>query len=234
FASLGVFERAAEGTVYLRNADALPAPLHNRLHAALASQQVTRVGAKRPVALRARLISATSAPLLEMAESGHFRRDLYYRLSVVAITMPPLRERREDIPLLANFLLEKINRRLGKRVDKVAFEAMLALTTYSWPGNVAELAERLESLVAADTHGVIRVADLPPALQREIGNSDNTVAAANVPLKEAKKRFEREYFKDLLRRTRGNMSLASRSSRVGRPYLYKKISDYEIDPKDYR
>jgi DNA-binding NtrC family response regulator len=232
---LGVLERAGDGTVFLEDLEALPEPLQARLQATLQEHLIPHNGSgRRSAPLRARTISASSASLLEATEHRAFRRDLYYRLSVVTINLPPLRERREDIPLLANFFLEKSNRRHGKHVEKFAFEALMVLSTYSWPGNVAELESEIDALVERDTAGLIRVSDLSGHLQREMSASDSGVSAANVPLKEAKKRFEREYFKDLLRRTKGNMSLASRSSRVGRPYLYKKIADYDIDPNEFR
>jgi DNA-binding NtrC family response regulator len=234
FAAMGALERAAEGTAFLRGVEALPSPVQDRLAATLQDHQIIRSGGRRPVPLRARLVASTCAPLLELVESGQFRRDLYYRLGVVTIASPPLRERREDIPLLANFFLEKFNRKHNRRVEKFSFEALLVLSTYGWPGNVAELESEVERLVAQDTTGTIKLTDLPAHVQREMTAGTNGVGAANVPLREAKKRFEREYFRDLLRRTKGNMSLASRSSRVGRPYLYKKINDYQIDPNDFR
>lgn len=233
-ARLGGLERAGEGTLFLKNVEFLPTPLQDRLGQTLQEQQVLRVGSKKPSPFRARLVTATTASLREMAESGSFRRDLYYRLGVVTISVPPLRERREDIPLLANFFLEKSNRAHDARVDKFSFDAITVMSSYDWPGNVGALERVVDGLVAAKKTGVINVSDLPTELQREMALNDNSVSAADVPLREAKRRFEREYFKDLLRRTKGNMSLASRASRVGRPYLYKKINDYEIDPNDYR
>jgi DNA-binding NtrC family response regulator len=179
-------------------------------------------------------VTSTSLPLREEAERGNFNRDLFFRLGVVNLDMPPLRERREDIPLLVNFLLEKVNRELQTQVDKFTFEATLVLSSYDWPGNVGELQDLIRELAADKRLGVLNVTDLPVSLQREMTFTDNSVSAADVPLRDAKRRFEREYFKDLLRRTKGNMSKASRNSRVGRPYLYKKINDYDINPNDYR
>jgi DNA-binding NtrC family response regulator len=230
----GALERVGGGTLFLRNVEFLPAASQDRLGQTIQDQQVLRVGSKKPSPFRARLVTATTASLREMAENGSFRQDLYYRLGVVTISVPPLRERREDTPLLANFFLEKSNRAHETRVDKFSFDAITVMSSFDWPGNVGALERVVDELVAMRKAGVINVSDLPDDLQREMALNDNSVSAADVPLREAKRRFEFEYFKDLLRRTKGNMSLASRASRVGRPYLYKKINDYEIDPNDYR
>lgn len=230
----GVLERAGEGTLYLAHVEALPPQLQSRLHQFLQGNAPVAAGGKRAEPLRARLVTSTSLPLREEAERGNFNRDLFFRLGVVNLDMPPLRERREDIPLLVNFLLEKVNRELQTQVDKFTFEATLVLSSYDWPGNVGELQDLIRELAADKRLGVLNVTDLPVSLQREMTFTDNSVSAADVPLRDAKRRFEREYFKDLLRRTKGNMSKASRNSRVGRPYLYKKINDYDINPNDYR
>ncbi|MBN1475387.1 sigma-54-dependent Fis family transcriptional regulator [Candidatus Sumerlaeota bacterium] len=234
FASVGALERAGEGTLHLKSVEALPPLIQSRLQSALQSQEILRVGASETVSLRARVVTSSSAQLLALAERDEFRRDLYYRLSVVTVSMPPLRERREDIPLLAHFFLEKIARALDQPAERIDHDAVMALMSHAWPGNVTELEETLRKIAENGFDGTIRLRDLPGRLQREAEPRNNGVSAANVPLKEAKRRFEREYFCDLLRRSKGNMSLASRRSRVGRPYLYKKINDHQINPDDFR
>lgn len=175
----GLFEEAAGGTLFLDEIGCMPALLQSRLLRVLQDKEVRRVGDNTPVYVNVRVLAATNAPLEKKIKDGSFREDLYYRLNVIPIPVPSLRERREDIPLIvAHFLKSKIDARSGKPFE-VTRQAMACLSAFDWPGNVRELQNVIErACVLCESH-LIRVADLPPALQTAAARlSEDTASEA--------------------------------------------------------
>ena len=178
-----------------------------------------------------RLIASTERDLMGLAREGAFLRDLYYRINVFPVRIPPLRERIEDLPLLA---ADRLRRMAGGRAGakRLTYRALLILTSQSWPGNVAELDSALREAAERRPARDIEPEDLPAQMASEAAAC--SLVAPGRSLRQAKEDFEREYFRALLAHTRGNMSLASKISKVGRPYLYKKTREHGLDPADFR
>jgi two-component system nitrogen regulation response regulator NtrX len=222
----GKFEEADGGTLFLDEVGDMSSKTQAKVLRALQEATFTRVGDARPIASDARVLSATNKNLGEEIRRGAFREDLYFRLAVVPIAVPPLRDRREDIPLLAAHFLESGALRLGRRPKRLSPPALEALSDYEWPGNVRELkniAERLLILCPAEE---IRREDLPA----EIRDAElSAPLPENAPLREARDDFERRYLLAALRRHRGNVSRAAETLRVERSNLYRKLKSYGIE-----
>jgi DNA-binding NtrC family response regulator len=165
----GRFELADGGTLLLDEIGEIPGPMQVKLLRALQESEFERVGGIKTIKVDVRLIAATNADLLKEIERGKFREDLYYRLAVVPIRIPPLRERQEDIPLLVQLFLARFNEKLGKQVESMAPEAMERLIAHSWPGNIRELENLMERTLLFCDHPVIRLEDLPADIAREPG-----------------------------------------------------------------
>ncbi len=234
------FARAGKGTVVLHRVEMLAPDAQRRLLEFLHHPffQDETPGAPQPLA---RLIVTAAPNLFGRVEAGQFNRELYFRMNVLQVRVPPLRERREDIPMLAQaYLRAALNSHSGHAAPASAFssQAMLALFQYDWPRNLAELRDVICKLTETSRGAQIELDDLPEPLRDKPESRQPEARPAggfgNMPLKEAKRRFETEYFTGLLKRTRGNMTMASRFSRVGRPYLYKKIREYGLEPEKFR
>src|SRR5947207_2649111 len=155
----GRFEHANGGTLFLDEVGDMPPNLQAKLLRVLENQEVFRIGSNEPIKVNVRLISATNCDLEGAVAAGTFRQDLYYRLKVLTVKLPPLRERRQDIPLLANHFLKEFNERHGKQVKSIAEPVRKAMATYDWPGNVRELRNLIESMVVQDLDGVLGLDD---------------------------------------------------------------------------
>src|SRR5262249_23412160 len=158
------FVHAGAGTVFLDEIGEMPLAIQAKLLRAIEQKEVLPVGANEPVCVEARVLAATNKDLLKEVEAGRFREDLYYRLNVVSIRVPPLRERREDIPVLVEFLLGRHARTLGKRISGVTREALQLLLACNWRGNVRELDNALQRAAILGEGPLITPADLPPGL----------------------------------------------------------------------
>jgi DNA-binding NtrC family response regulator len=218
----GVFAHAGAGTVFLDEIGELPAATQAKLLRAIEQKEVFPVGANEPVRVEARVLAATHRDLRQEVETGRFREDLFYRLNVVTIHVPPLRERREDIPDLVDFLLSRHARSIGKRIDGVSHETMQILLACPWRGNVRELDNALQRAVIFGDGPLIVPTDLPPDL----------VPRTNDPamvdeLDEAVQRFERQHIERILRQTPDKKDAARRLG-VGLSSLYRKIGDLGI------
>jgi DNA-binding NtrC family response regulator len=232
----GLFERARGGTLFLDEVGEMSASMQAKLLRALQEREIMRLGGAEAIKIDVRLVAATNRDLREeVFEKGTFRKDLYYRLNVVPIHVPPLRSRREDIPLLATHFLEVYARRNRKEIAEISVDVMVLLCQYGWPGNVRELENLLERVVTLARGRVIALDDLPAEIR---GLSGRAAAGGepdvSVSLKEAKQVFERRYMEQLLKRVKGNVSEAARSAQVDRPYFYKKIKKYRIEPDHFR
>jgi DNA-binding NtrC family response regulator len=218
----GVFLHAEGGTVFLDEIGELPAATQAKLLRAIEQKEILPVGANEPVQVEARILAATNKDLAKEVERGRFREDLYYRLNVVCITIPPLRERREDIPDLVEFLLAKHARALGKRITGVSHEAMQLLMACRWKGNVRELDNALQRAVILGEGPLLTPADLPPDLAPAAGDP-----ALVDDLGEAVKRFEKQHLERVLRQTTDKKEAARRLG-MGLSSLYRKIADLGI------
>ncbi len=220
---IGVFVHAGQGTVFLDEIAELPPATQAKLLRAIEMKEFIPVGANEPIAVEARILAATNKVLAKEVEAGRFREDLYYRLNVVCITLPPLRERREDIPDLVEFLLAKHALTVGKPMRSVSHEAMQLLLACPWKGNVRELENALQRAVILGEGPLLTPADLPPDLapQRDDPHLVDELG-------EAVRRFEKQHIERLLRRIPDKKD-AARLLGVGLSSLYRRIAELGID-----
>jgi DNA-binding NtrC family response regulator len=218
----GVFVHAGNGTVFLDEIGELPLATQAKLLRAIEQKEILPVGANEPIRVETRVLAATNKDLLNEVESGRFREDLYYRLNVVCIRIPPLRERREDIPDLVEYLLSRHARTLGKRISGVTHEAMQLLLACRWRGNVRELDNALQRAVILGEGPLITPADLPPDLAPVEGDP-----ALVDDLGEAVKRFEKQHIERILRQTPDKKEAARRLG-MGLSSLYRRITELGI------
>src|SRR5437588_8318528 len=210
----------------------MPMALQAKLLRVLENQEVFRIGSNEPIKVNVRLLSATNRDLEEGVTDGTFRRDLYFRLKVVTVKLPPLRERREDIPLLAAHFIKEFNHRHGKQVTVIAEPVRKAMAAYDWPGNVRELRNLIESMVVQDQDGVLGPGDVQEgdALRRLPLGDGQAVGPANLvgrPLSEV----ERYYIEQALQLTGGNREDAARMLGIGERTLYRMIQDWKLQDK---
>jgi Nif-specific regulatory protein len=221
----GLFEAASGGTIFLDEIGEMPVRMQAKLLRVLQEGEITPVGDHRPRRVDVRVVAATNRDLAGLVAAGHFRDDLYYRLAAFPITFPPLRARREDIPLLVHRFLSETAQRHGKTIAGVRPAALDLLRRFPWPGNVRELRNEIDRAVALAAPG----ASLGPELlsAKIVGRpaSEATPAAAEPvrPLREARAAFEVRYVAEALRRHRGNVSQAARALGISRVALQKKM-----------
>jgi Nif-specific regulatory protein len=226
----GRFELAHGGTLFLDEVGDLPAATQVKLLRVLQEREFERLGGVKPVHVDVRLIAATNIDLEEAMKKGLFREDLYYRLNVFGLFVPPLRERRSDILLLADHFVEKYAASHGKSVRRISTSAIDMLMSYHWPGNVRELENCIERAVLVCEGGVIHAHHLPPTLQT--AEVSNTLPAQS--LADATAGFEKDLLLDGLKIARGNRAKAARLLRTTERILNYKISRYRIDPARFR
>jgi len=214
-ASPGVFALANHGTLFLDEIGDLPRELQVKLLRVLDEQEVWPVGGRAPLRVDTRVIASTNRDLREETAAGRFREDLYYRLNVVQIVLPPLRVRREDIPLLVEHFIGRFTTKLGKRCLGIAPDALRALMDHEWRGNVRELEHVIESAMIAGDGATVALGDLPPDLR---------TAPVEVSLKEATRRFERQHILDVLVQTQFDKREAARRMGVSLASLYRKLN----------
>jgi len=224
----GRFELAHGGTLFLDEIGEIPVEMQVKLLRVLQESEFERVGGIKTIKVDVRLVTATNRDLVQDISSGSFREDLYYRLNVVPIHIPPLRDRREDIPLLVEHFLAKFNDRLKKQIDSVSADAISRLISYHWPGNIRELENLMERTMLFCERSEIQVSDLPP----EIGGLSPVSAAASpnaASLKEAVRaeteRVERELIQKALDETGGNVTQAARKLKISRKSLQTKMKE---------
>ncbi len=233
----GLFEAANHGTIFLDEVGDLPPQAQVKLLRVLQEGEVKRVGSNETRVVDVRVIAATNLDLRRKIESGTFREDLYYRLNVVAIHLPALRERKEDIPALAYHFLKKHSKRVGRNVRKISPDAMALLGNESWPGNVRELENAMERAVVfcrdtVEPHHLGLSRSMPAVMGRSFrpeGDSDSSLASnlGDLPYREAKAQaladFERRYFTSLRDRTRANVSEAARQAGLDRSNFRRAV-----------
>ena len=222
----GLIQAADKGTLFLDEIGEMPLSLQGKLLRAIQNREILPVGGQVPTKVDVRILVATNRDLEQAVREGQFREDLYYRIHVVPLWLPPLRQRREDIPSLAQFFLKRSVEQHGKLVKGFAPEAMQTLITHSWPGNVRELENMIERAVVMSAHDMITTEFLPLTVK------ESTSSGALQPLTEAKEAFEREYLRDLLRATQGNISRAAQIAGRYRADFYKLLKKYGLHPSD--
>jgi Nif-specific regulatory protein len=226
----GRFELAHGGTLFLDEIGDLSPMTQVKLLRVLQEKEFERVGGTETIRADVRLIAATNRDLEALIADGTFRHDLYYRINVFPILMPPLRERRSDILLLADFFAEKYGRANGKDIRRISTPAIDMLMSYHWPGNVRELENCIERAALLSTDGVIHGHHLPPTLQT--AEASGTTQATT--LKESLERLERELILDALKSSRGNMAKAARTLGVTERVMGLRVNHYGIEPKRFR
>lgn len=231
---IGQFEFANGGTLFLDEVGEMPMNTQIKLLRVLEDGLITRVGSNEPVHVNVRLVAATNAELKEMVQKGSFRKDLYYRLNVVNIVLPPLRERRGDVPLLLDHFLKEMVARHNKQVSGFSKSARQALTAYDWPGNIRQLRNTVERMLVVDLDGLLDVDDLPddiPPLrpdQLEPGREGSVVAGADSLIGKSLTEVERYYIQRALELTQGKREEAARILDIGERTLYRKIKEYNL------
>jgi len=225
----GRFEHANGGTLFLDEVGDMPLSLQAKLLRVLENQEVLRIGSNDPIKVNVRLLSAANHSLEEAVAKGAFRQDLYFRLKVVTVNLPPLRERSEDVPLLADRFREEFAKRHGKRVTSISPRVRKAMDKYNWPGNVRELRNLIESMVVQDNDGILDLDDLQEGDSlRRLQLPENCAAEpANLvgrPLTE----IERYYIEKALEITGGNREEAANKLGIGERTLYRVIQDWKV------
>jgi len=240
---VGLIESADHGTLFLDEIGDMPLPAQVKLLRTLEGNELRRLGDNQLRGVDVRVIAATHRDLLAEAAAGRFRHDLYYRLNVVQIELPPLRERREDVGLLASYFLDRFARRNGRPRLSFLPEAGALLERYDWPGNVRELENAVEHAAAVAEGTVVRPADLPAAVRapRLLTRGEGPAAAAETPATAAAApatadqpeswslaRVEAEHIRRVLARHRGNATAAARQLGISRTTLWRKLKQYGI------
>ena len=219
----GRFELADGGTLFLDEIGEISPLVQVKLLRVLQEQRFERIGGEETITVNVRIIAATNKNLKAMVENGSFREDLYYRLNVVHIELPPLRERREDIPLLANHFLKLYTQRHQRPIEGIHPKAMRLLESYPWPGNIRELQHTIEKLVIFVQHPIIEEEDLPQNITQQHSN-DQITLPIGITLEEAEKRL----IFATLDATNGNKSKTARILGIGRKTLLRKLESYGI------
>lgn len=225
----GTFERAHGGTLFLDEVGDMSLKTQAKVLRALDEQQFTPVGAMQPVRVDVRLIAATNKNLEDEIAKGNFREDLFYRLNVIPFYVPPLRERKEDIPLLARELLREFGRQYGRPRIEIGDDALLALQQYHWPGNVRELKNLLERVMILNPQAPrIERKHLPLLAARSAGRRGEEF----VSLQQAREAYERDYILRKLEDCHGNVSRAAETLGLERSHLYRKMKALGISAKE--
>ncbi len=222
----GKFELANNGTIFFDEIGDMSLKTQAKILRVLQELQFQRVGGGRTLSVNVRVIAASNKDLAKEIKKGNFRNDLYYRLNVVPIDVPPLRNRLEDIPLLAEIFLNECAKKSRSQRKKITRESLELLCRYSWPGNVRELKNLIGRLAIMEGKDVIEDSDIPPPYNMDVGWETDTIEKKIFSidyLKNAKKEFEKEFLQRKLIENNNNVSQTAKSIGVGRSYLYKKI-----------
>ena len=225
----GRFEEADGGTIFLDEIGDLPLPLQVKLLRVLQEEEITPLGDIGSKKVDVRIIAATSKDLEREVKEGRFREDLFYRINVMTIHLPPLRERRGDIPLLVGYFIDVFNKKLNKNIEGLSSEAMPILMAYSWPGNVRELENVIERAILLAQGRWITPAELPPHMTRQDSIGSLEDPHETLSLKKASKRLERILIEKALKLTNGNRSKAAKILEISRPMLLSKIRQYNLE-----
>ncbi len=221
----GRFEVADGGTIFFDEISNISPNIQAKLLRVIQEREITRIGSNRPIKVDVRILAATNENLADLVKKGKFREDLFYRLNVVPLHLPPLRERKEDIPLLAQHFLQKYNRRAKKNIKGITSRALKSLMEYDWPGNVRELENTIERAVVLARGDMIDLEDLIP---HGISAQPSYFSPWMPPFRPLAE-IEKEYIKAVLKEHKGNKSTAAKILGIDRKTLWAKIKKYKID-----
>jgi len=225
----GLFEQADEGTLFLDEIGEMPLALQVKLLRVLQEEEIRRVGASVSRKVNVRVVSATSRDLEADTRTGHFREDLYFRLNVFCLHLPPLRERVEDIPLLAEHFIRKTLSGRESEPMRIEPDAMRSLMAYSWPGNIRELENAMERAAIMCEQGCINNLCLPPAVRSTLQTQDPVVEDENLSIKKAEEAIERNLIRKALAKTGGNRTQAAKILEISHRSLLYKLKEFGID-----
>jgi DNA-binding NtrC family response regulator len=225
---IGRFEAASGGTLFLDEIGELPMSFQVKLLRVLQERQIERLGSNRPIDVDVRFVSASLRPLEEEIEAGRFREDLYFRVNTVAIHLPPLRDRREDISLLAHAFLIEFSREREREIEGFSDEVIELFEAHSWPGNVRELRNVVERAVLFCRGPVVTVDELPVSLRGEKDQSSRPVKSRVEPLQRAVERAEADAIRAALQSTSGRRAEAAELLGISRKTLWEKIKNLDI------
>ncbi len=233
--SMGLLEFADNGTLFLDEIAELPLPMQAKLLRTLQERRFRRVGGHEEITVDVRVLAATNRDLAEEMREKRFREDLYYRIHVARITLPPLRERPEDIPLLVQHFVERYSREMGKGVVQVDPEMLEILCRYPWPGNVRELQNVIGRTMALTRHPMLTPEDLPEDVVLKAGEPGAADRSGFFALRSQRvAAFEKEYLSALLRSYEGEVTAAAREAKIPRGTLYRLLKKHEINPEQFR
>jgi two-component system response regulator AtoC len=224
----GLFDEADGGTIFLDEIGELPLSLQVKLLRVLQEEEISPLGSTVSKKIDVRVIAATSRDLRKEVDEGRFREDLFYRINVMKIHLPPLRERRGDIPLLVGYFINLFNEKLGKDIEGLSSQAMPLLMAYSWPGNIRELENVIERAVLLGKGRWITPTDLPQSITSVRQPSSAAVPEHTLSIKKASKTLERDLIQKALELTEGNRSKAAKILEISRPILISKIKEYGL------
>jgi len=231
----GRFEEASGGTIFLDEIGELPLPLQVKLLRVLQEEEINPLGGVGSKKIDVRVIAATSKDLRKEIEQGRFREDLFYRINVMTIHLPPLRERRGDITLLAGHFIETFNKKLQKDIEGLSSEATPILMEYPWPGNIRELENVIERAVLLAKGRWVSPEDLPSHITTHVASDHafppGQLSADSLSIRKASKWVERDLIKKALARTGGNHSQAAKILEISRPKLLAKIKEFDLEKK---
>ncbi len=243
---IGLLEFADGGTFFLDEIGELPVLLQAKLLRTLQERRIRRVGGRAEIPVDVRIVAATARKLEEMVDDGRFRRDLYYRINVVRIDLPPLRERGDDLGLLAERFAAKYSREMGRTIHGISPEAYQVMAHYAWPGNVRELQNVMRRAIALSTDTLIGPEDLPETLVADAGRATTAAALSDTTLTAGGEegyfalrdaylaKFERQYLSDLLARHHGDVKAAALEARLPRGTLYRLLKNNHLDGGKFR
>ena len=223
---IGKFEIANGGTLFLDEIGSLPLPMQAKLLRAIQEKQIQRIGAPHPLPVDVRLITATNSDLRAEIKKSRFREDLYYRLNVIPVHLPPLRERREDVPLLANHFLHKFNHEFGKKLKGIKKDTMQLLMEYSWPGNIRELENLIERLIVLSKSESLDSSLLPSEIKGEVSTK---LSPSDVSLHQAVKKFEADFIRRALDKSGGKKSVTAKLLGIHRNTLRQLEKDLKLE-----
>lgn len=223
---MGFFQESHGGSLFLDEISEMPLTMQSKLLRVLDDKEFYPLGGGKIIKVDSRIIAASNKNLEEEVKEGHFRKDLFYRMHVIVITIPPLRERAEDIPLLARHFLKVYSRRMRKSIRGLSPMTLRKLINHDWPGNVRELENTIESAVAMCTGDVITEELILPAAKSSYNNMKS--------LKNAKESFERNYLMQLIELTKGNVAQAAKLAGKYRSDVYDLLKKHNLDPNDFR
>ncbi len=227
---VGRFEAANGGTIFLDEFGDIPANVQVKLLRVIQQREIERLGSTKPIKIDVRIICATNKNLEKMIEEGNFREDLYYRINVFPVYIPPLRERLHDIPALADHFIARFNEKNSRNIKRITASAIDCLMVYHWPGNIRELENCIERACILSTDDVIHTYNLPPTLQ----NAVSSETKSNGTLDTILGKIEKQVIQDTLLATGGNLVKAAAQLGITERIMGLRIRRYAIDPKRFK